>query len=167
MTNNNWNPSLHMLAHNNNLHQGPRFIAWDRTPKKTPRSHQWHLMRPVDWLLRKCLGPGPKENTSYRSPIGWYCCSFNQSSLGNAVSYLPIMNKQFSYCCRADLKENMAALLLPSLQALQFQYIILILYNLDDYTMHTHATWLAHIIFLEFIILIPNMRNCYNTHSHP
>jgi hypothetical protein len=27
----------------------------------------------------------------------------------------------------------MAALLLPSLQALQFQYIILILYHLDDY----------------------------------
>jgi hypothetical protein len=24
-----------MLAHNNNLLQGPRFIAWDRTPKKT------------------------------------------------------------------------------------------------------------------------------------
>lgn len=30
----------------------------------------------------------------------------------------------------------------------------------------THATWLAHIIFLEFIILIHNMLNCYNAYSH-
>jgi hypothetical protein len=39
-----------------------------------------------------------------------------------------------------DRKENTAALLLPSLQALQFQYIILILYNLDDYNINSTFT---------------------------
>jgi hypothetical protein len=37
------------------------YKACYRTQKKTPRSQQWRLLRPVDWLL----GPDPKENTSY------------------------------------------------------------------------------------------------------
>jgi hypothetical protein len=44
-----------------------------------------------------------------------------------------IGRNSFPIVAGSDLKENMAALLLLSLQALQFQYIILILYNLDDY----------------------------------
>jgi hypothetical protein len=42
---------------------------------------------------------------------------------------LPIGLNNFPIVVRTDRKENTAALLLPSLQALQFQYIILIPYN--------------------------------------
>jgi hypothetical protein len=50
------------------------------------------------------------------------------------VTLFPIGLNSFSIVVGTDRKENTAALLLPSLQALQFQYIILILYNLDDYS---------------------------------
>jgi hypothetical protein len=46
-------------------------------------------------------------------------------------------------------------------------YRITIWIFLCIYHSHIHATWLSHNTFLQFIIVIHIMLNCYNTYKHP
>jgi hypothetical protein len=73
------------------------------------------------WFSVYSLGSDHKENTYWLSVVA---CLYSVC----LVAPFPIGLYNFPIVVGTDRKENTVALLLPSLQALQFQYIILIPY---------------------------------------